>query len=197
MSSVFISAWRSFKMCLTALKCKCIIAAEWICGNGMINWTVNCNLFNFLQWFKCQGKPHVAWRLINMLFSIDSAISSNLSPLTLSIVRAPQITLQQYLSTFPYLSSAALRESPFLSILWCYLPSSSMMKQRTRQERVATDTQRSPGCRTTPLEHWSKRKPTVEPRCLSWRSLTHTENFRAKWLQWPFTTDFSSSEVTL
>ena len=35
---------------------------------------------------------------------------------------------------------------------------------RTRQERVATDTRRSPGCRTTPLEHWSKRKPTVEPR---------------------------------
>ena len=32
---------------------------------------------------------------------------------------------------------------------------------------------------------------------LSWRSLTHTENFRAKWLQWPFTTEFSSSEVSL
>ena len=32
---------------------------------------------------------------------------------------------------------------------------------------------------------------------LSWRSLTHTENFRNKWLQWPFTTDFSSSEVSL
>ena len=35
---------------------------------------------------------------------------------------------------------------------------------RTRQERVATDTWRSLGCRTIPLEHWSKRKPTVEPR---------------------------------
>ena len=35
---------------------------------------------------------------------------------------------------------------------------------RTRQERVATDTWRSLGYRTTPLEHWSKRKPTVEPR---------------------------------
>ena len=34
----------------------------------------------------------------------------------------------------------------------------------TRQERVATDIRRSAGCRTTPLEHWSKRKPTVEPR---------------------------------
>ena len=35
---------------------------------------------------------------------------------------------------------------------------------RNRQERVVTDTRRSPGCRTTPLEHWSKRKQTVEPR---------------------------------
>ena len=31
-------------------------------------------------------------------------------------------------------------------------------KMRTRQERVATDT------RTTSLEHWSKKIPTVEPR---------------------------------
>ena len=35
---------------------------------------------------------------------------------------------------------------------------------RTRQKRVATDTWRSLGCRTTPLEHSSRRKPTVEPR---------------------------------
>ena len=36
---------------------------------------------------------------------------------------------------------------------------------RTRQkQRDATDTWRSLGCRKTPLEHWSKRKPTVEPR---------------------------------
>ena len=33
---------------------------------------------------------------------------------------------------------------------------------RTRQKRVATDTWRSLGFRTIPLEHWSKRKPTVE-----------------------------------
>ena len=33
---------------------------------------------------------------------------------------------------------------------------------RTRQKRVATDTWRSLGCPTTPLEHWSRRKPTVE-----------------------------------
>ena len=38
-------------------------------------------------------------------------------------------------------------------------------KIRTRQtQRVATDTWRSLGCRATPLEHWSERKPTVEPR---------------------------------
>ena len=34
----------------------------------------------------------------------------------------------------------------------------------TQQKRVATDTWRSLGYRTTPLEHWSRRKPTVEPR---------------------------------
>ena len=37
-------------------------------------------------------------------------------------------------------------------------------KTRTRQKRVETDTWRSLGCRTTPLEHWSKIKPTAEPR---------------------------------
>ena len=38
-------------------------------------------------------------------------------------------------------------------------------KMRTRQkQQVATDIWRSAGCPTTPLEHWSKRKPTVEPR---------------------------------
>ena len=35
---------------------------------------------------------------------------------------------------------------------------------RTRLKRAATHTWRSLGCRTTPLKHWSKRKPTVEPR---------------------------------
>ena len=38
-------------------------------------------------------------------------------------------------------------------------------KLRTRQkQRVANDTWRSLGCRTTPLEHWSKSKLIVEPR---------------------------------
>ena len=35
---------------------------------------------------------------------------------------------------------------------------------RTQQKCVVTDTWRSLGCRTTPLEHWTRRKPTVEPR---------------------------------
>ena len=37
-------------------------------------------------------------------------------------------------------------------------------KMRVQQERVATmqPTPGDPGCRTTPLEHWSKTKPTVE-----------------------------------
>ena len=37
-------------------------------------------------------------------------------------------------------------------------------KTRTRQKGAATDIRRPPGYRTTPLEHWSRRKPTVEPR---------------------------------
>ena len=38
-------------------------------------------------------------------------------------------------------------------------------KMRKRQKQhVATDTWRSLGCRTTPLEHWSKRNQAVEPR---------------------------------
>ena len=49
-------------------------------------------------------------------------------------------------------------------------------KMRTRQKRVATDTWRSLGCRTTPLEHWSRRKPTVEPR---WAK-QQTKKFRPK-----------------
>ena len=38
-----------------------------------------------------------------------------------------------------------------------------MLRPRQKQ-RVATDTWTSLECRTTPLEHWSKRKPTDEPR---------------------------------
>ena len=46
---------------------------------------------------------------------------------------------------------------------------------RCRQKRrVATDTWRSLGCRTTSLEHWNKRKPTVE----TWWAKQQTKKFR-------------------
>ena len=66
---------------------------------------------------------------------------------------------------------------------------------RTRQKCVATDTWRSLGCRTTPLEHWSRRKPTVEPHFDLYQSLNrlpiwNSQNcsmfplaFVAEWLQ--------------
>ena len=45
---------------------------------------------------------------------------------------------------------------------------------RTRQkQRSVTDNWRSLGCWTTPLEHWSKRKSTVEPR---WAEQQTTES---------------------
>ena len=50
-------------------------------------------------------------------------ISSHLSPLTLEVVRAPQMTLQQYLSILPCLPLPSENlQTPFLSIPWCYLP---------------------------------------------------------------------------
>ena len=49
--------------------------------------------------------------------------SSHLSPLTSEVVWAPQMMLQQYLSTLP-LPSGHL-QTPFPSIPWCYLPISS------------------------------------------------------------------------
>ena len=48
---------------------------------------------------------------------------SHLSPLTSEVVGAPQMTLQQYLSTLP-LPSGNL-QTPFPSIPWCYLLISS------------------------------------------------------------------------
>ena len=39
---------------------------------------------------------------------------------------------------------------------------------RIRQKPVATDTWRPLGCRTTPVEHWSKRKPTVSSLWAQW-----------------------------
>ena len=44
------------------------------------------------------------------MVDVRGDVLSHLSPLTLMVVGAPQMTLQQYLSTFP--SSATLREPP-------------------------------------------------------------------------------------
>ena len=53
-------------------------------------------------------------------------ISSHLSPLTLKVVRASQMMLQQYHSTLPcLLLPSGNLQTPFLSIPWCYLPISS------------------------------------------------------------------------
>ena len=54
--------------------------------------------------------------------------SSHLSPLTSEVIGAPQMTLQQYLSTLPCrpLPSGNF-QTPFPSIPWCYLPISSSM----------------------------------------------------------------------
>ena len=53
-------------------------------------------------------------------------LSSHLSPLTLEVVGAPQMTLQQYLSILPcLLLPSGNLQIPFPSIPWCYLPISS------------------------------------------------------------------------
>ena len=52
--------------------------------------------------------------------------SSHFSPLTLEVVGAPQMTLQQYLSILPCLPLPSRNlQTPFPSIPWCYLPISS------------------------------------------------------------------------
>ena len=65
--------------------------------------------------------------LIPILSYISShLISSHLSPLTLEVVGAPQMTLQQYLSIFPCLPlPSGNLQTPFPYIPWCYLPISS------------------------------------------------------------------------
>ena len=53
-------------------------------------------------------------------------ISSHLGPLTSEVVGAPQITLQQYLSTLPCLPlPSGNLQTPVPSIPWCYIPISS------------------------------------------------------------------------
>ena len=58
------------------------------------------------------------------LVGLGSHFSSHLSPLTLEVVGAPQMTLQQYLSCLLLLSGNL--QTPFPSIPWCYLPISSV-----------------------------------------------------------------------
>ena len=54
------------------------------------------------------------------------SLSSHLSLLTLEVVGAPQMTLQQYLSILPCLPlHSGNLQTPFLSIPWYYLPISS------------------------------------------------------------------------
>ena len=53
-------------------------------------------------------------------------ISSHLSPLTLKVIGAPQMTLQQYLFILPCLPlPSGNLQTPFPPIPWCYLPISS------------------------------------------------------------------------
>ena len=50
-------------------------------------------------------------------------ISSHLSPLTLEVVGAPQMTLQQYISILSCLPlPSGNLQTPFPSIPWCYFP---------------------------------------------------------------------------
>ena len=57
---------------------------------------------------------------------LTDIISSHHSPLTSEVVGAPQMTLQQYLSTLPCLPlSLRNLQTPFPFVPWCYLPISS------------------------------------------------------------------------
>ena len=75
------------------------------------------NKYNSIELYCCKTREYE---------SGSSHLSSHLSSLTLAIAGAPQMTLQQYISTFLCLplSSGNLQPS-FLSIPWCYLPISS------------------------------------------------------------------------
>ena len=69
-----------------------------------------------------QSQKPFPW--VNQALYVVSLIS--LSPLTSEVVGAPQMTLQQYLSTLPCLPlPSGNLQTPFLSIPLCYLPISS------------------------------------------------------------------------
>ena len=78
-----------------------------------------------LRQFVIESCPLMVLGWLRILFPLN-IITSHLSPLTSEVVGAPQMTLQQYLSTLPCLSlpSGSL-QTQFLSISWCYLPISS------------------------------------------------------------------------
>ena len=77
------------------------------------------------KWFVWQWITKLMRSAAFLIISL-TAISSHLSPLTLEVVGAPQMTLQQYLSILPcLLLPSGNLQTPFPSIPWCYLPISS------------------------------------------------------------------------
>ena len=97
-----------------------------IYGNNHAVWCLYTKFITILQlWvvyfptFQC-----LFWKLFIRYF--EKLISHHLSPLTLEVVGAPQMTLQQYLSILPCLAlPSGNLQTPFPSIPWCYLPISS------------------------------------------------------------------------
>ena len=98
----------------------------------IINIWHHCDVHTFSQNLRYAIRC-VVWRKQNhadvLLFdrrTITSHLSSHLSPLTLEVVRAPQMTLQQYLYILPCLPlPSGNLQTPFPFIPWCYLPISS------------------------------------------------------------------------
>ena len=84
----------------------------------------------YRNWKKEEGAGAVSffvWLVIGLFETLICAISSHLSLLTLEVIGAPQMTLQQYLSILPcLLLPSGNLQTPFPSIPWCYLPISSV-----------------------------------------------------------------------
>ena len=90
-------------------------------------WYAVCHCSRLCSW--CSSKCIVSEYLLPNFwgFSVCFCNSSHLSPLTSEVVGAPQMTLQQYLSTLSYLPlPSGNLQTPFPSIPWCYLPISSV-----------------------------------------------------------------------
>ena len=83
------------------------------------------NLRYAIRCIVCRKQNHADVLLFDRR-TITSHLSSHLSPLTLEVVRAPQMTLQQYLYILPCLPlPSGNLQTPFPFIPWCYLPISS------------------------------------------------------------------------